>query len=292
MSKKHDDEKKKVSHHPCVYQYGSCAYGKDCRLYSYPGDTCLNYLRGRCTFKNNCRYRHDNVGAGGCIEKSDTIIEGIGTVKMNKKLGVIERDDNIRNKDQRPTINEYVNDRTQLNLVIDSGQDGTDMVYWEVGAGQQELPEEKPQPVPLMSQLEEFPSLGAAKAGKKKPNNNGQNLQVRTVDQSQPAEGFQLSASAVPWTPPGVENPYSFASRASQQSAPSSVWGSAPAAQVVKSTEPAKQQLHPCLRLFPTCKFGKECVYRNAPREACIMDLRGICKFGTDCKDLHTAPKA
>ena len=284
------NEENKVSHHPCVYQFGSCAYGKDCRLYSYPGDTCLNFLRGRCTYKEKCSLRHEGIGPGGCIEKNNKVLDGVGTVKVNKKLAVVERDESANSQQQRPTINEFINERQELHLVIDGEQDGTDMVYWEVGGNDKHISQETTQPIPLVSQLEEFPRLGSKKPDKSNSTSNS-GLKVKTVERQQPAQDFQLSASAVPWTPAGVENPYSYATRASQQPVCSSIWGTAPPAQVVKSEEPPKQELHPCLRAFPTCKFGKECVYKNMPRDACIMDLRGVCKFGDDCRDKHGAQK-
>eukprot|EP00756_Hemistasia_phaeocysticola_P046994 Hpha_TRINITY_DN20871_c0_g1::TRINITY_DN20871_c0_g1_i1::g.85601::m.85601 len=83
-----------VKKHPCIQQYGKCSYGRACRYKDLPGDTCLMFLRGSCTYKDKCWYRHD-VAAGGCIGDGDgrKFVEQ-GEVRMlggGGKLGVIDQ---------------------------------------------------------------------------------------------------------------------------------------------------------------------------------------------------------
>eukprot|EP01065_Artemidia_motanka_P022274 TRINITY_DN2648_c1_g1_i3.p1 TRINITY_DN2648_c1_g1~~TRINITY_DN2648_c1_g1_i3.p1 ORF type:complete len:639 (+),score=140.92 TRINITY_DN2648_c1_g1_i3:149-1918(+) len=57
-----------------------------------PGDTCLNFLRGTCTYRDKCWFRHD-VAAGRCIGSDAKPMVNGAEVRMvggNKKLGVID----------------------------------------------------------------------------------------------------------------------------------------------------------------------------------------------------------
>jgi hypothetical protein len=57
------------SRHPCVRIYGLCNFGDDCVYASYPYESCLNYLKGKCRFGARCQEAHVDVqptqGSGG-----------------------------------------------------------------------------------------------------------------------------------------------------------------------------------------------------------------------------------
>lgn len=44
--------------HPCVRVYGSCRYGDQCEYANLPSDTCVKFLKGRCTFGDRCNEQH------------------------------------------------------------------------------------------------------------------------------------------------------------------------------------------------------------------------------------------
>eukprot|EP00992_Anisonema_acinus_P007003 TRINITY_DN2607_c0_g1_i1.p1 TRINITY_DN2607_c0_g1~~TRINITY_DN2607_c0_g1_i1.p1 ORF type:complete len:350 (+),score=59.36 TRINITY_DN2607_c0_g1_i1:53-1102(+) len=44
---------------------------------------------------------------------------------------------------------------------------------------------------------------------------------------------------------------------------------------------------HPCVRVFGTCRDGEACKFAQAPIDACVAGLKGLCRFGTRCKEPH-----
>ncbi|CAD2217498.1 RNA binding protein [Angomonas deanei] len=48
-----------------------------------------------------------------------------------------------------------------------------------------------------------------------------------------------------------------------------------------------KQATHPCLRVYGTCNFMDDCTFANYPYEACLNYIKGKCRFGDSCKELH-----
>eukprot|EP01065_Artemidia_motanka_P049691 TRINITY_DN830_c0_g1_i11.p1 TRINITY_DN830_c0_g1~~TRINITY_DN830_c0_g1_i11.p1 ORF type:complete len:380 (+),score=87.10 TRINITY_DN830_c0_g1_i11:80-1219(+) len=44
--------------HPCVYQYGSCSFGDDCRFADVDGRVCAKYLKGNCAWGMKCCWKH------------------------------------------------------------------------------------------------------------------------------------------------------------------------------------------------------------------------------------------
>eukprot|EP00755_Sulcionema_specki_P040198 Sspe_Gene.114237::Locus_99732_Transcript_1_1_Confidence_1.000_Length_530::g.114237::m.114237 len=44
--------------HPCVYQYGSCSFGDDCRFAEVDGKVCAKFLKGGCSWGSACCWRH------------------------------------------------------------------------------------------------------------------------------------------------------------------------------------------------------------------------------------------
>jgi hypothetical protein len=46
-------------------------------------------------------------------------------------------------------------------------------------------------------------------------------------------------------------------------------------------------RLHPCIRVYGYCNYKESCVYANYPFEACLNYLKGKCRFGATCKELH-----
>lgn len=50
---------------------------------------------------------------------------------------------------------------------------------------------------------------------------------------------------------------------------------------------PQPEKLHPCLRVYGTCNYGKSCAYANYPYDACLSNLKGRCRFGLQCHERH-----
>ncbi|KAG5507004.1 hypothetical protein JKF63_05750 [Porcisia hertigi] len=52
-----------------------------------------------------------------------------------------------------------------------------------------------------------------------------------------------------------------------------------------------KGRLHPCLRVYGFCNFEDDCTFANYPFEACLNHIKGKCRFGPTCKELHVDPR-
>lgn len=44
---------------------------------------------------------------------------------------------------------------------------------------------------------------------------------------------------------------------------------------------------HPCIRVFGSCVFKDDCRYADFPFQACLNHIKGKCRFGERCKELH-----
>jgi hypothetical protein len=47
------------------------------------------------------------------------------------------------------------------------------------------------------------------------------------------------------------------------------------------------QRLHPCVRVYGYCNYKESCTYAQYPYDACLSHLKGKCRFGTQCHELH-----
>ena len=129
-NKEREQPRRDTRLHPCVVQYGQCNYGERCHFSGLPGDTCLNYLRGTCTFKNMCRYRHD-VGEGSCIKPVEKVLEGVGTIRpvgQSEKLAVIDPTVKTSAPTATPMVTHRVAPRVESTITIDPSQTSANVV--------------------------------------------------------------------------------------------------------------------------------------------------------------------
>lgn len=47
------------------------------------------------------------------------------------------------------------------------------------------------------------------------------------------------------------------------------------------------EKFHPCLRVYGTCNYGRNCAYAKYPYDACLSNLKGRCRFGNQCHERH-----
>mmetsp|Transcript_75638 Transcript_75638/g.87960 ORF Transcript_75638/g.87960 Transcript_75638/m.87960 type:complete len:348 (-) Transcript_75638:293-1336(-) len=49
-------------------------------------------------------------------------------------------------------------------------------------------------------------------------------------------------------------------------------------------------KLHPCIRVYGFCNFKDDCSFARYPYDACLNNIKGKCRFGNNCKELHVNP--
>ena len=59
--------------------------------------------------------------------------------------------------------------------------------------------------------------------------------------------------------------------------------------QQVQANNPNKgnERLHPCVRVYGYCNYKESCTYAQYPYDACLSHLKGKCRFGAQCHELH-----
>eukprot|EP00758_Cryptobia_borreli_P006244 Tbor_TRINITY_DN5102_c1_g10::TRINITY_DN5102_c1_g10_i1::g.26350::m.26350 len=50
-------------------------------------------------------------------------------------------------------------------------------------------------------------------------------------------------------------------------------------------------ELHPCMRVYGFCNYKENCTYAQYPFDACLSHLKGKCRFGSQCHELHVDVK-
>ncbi|KAJ9468218.1 cycling sequence binding protein [Diplonema papillatum] len=192
--------KVKERKHPCLVQYGECQYGRYCRFAEMPGDTCLEFLRGRCTRRSDCWHRHD-VAAGACVDRGSNIIPGVGEVrKLARGLQEIvpitpeQSQRELERRAQKPLIDDHLHaaPRKPITLAIDpSASSRGDVAFWADAAEAPEPPAPKPAAVPSASSIHEFPTLGT----KRPPANSNGKPKAAASGARQRAIGTRLVVS-------------------------------------------------------------------------------------------------
>lgn len=56
------------------------------------------------------------------------------------------------------------------------------------------------------------------------------------------------------------------------------------------SSSNGANRLHPCLRVYGFCNFKDDCTFARYPYDACLNNIKGKCRFGNNCKELHVNP--
>lgn len=59
---------------------------------------------------------------------------------------------------------------------------------------------------------------------------------------------------------------------------------------VAKSANTEAGKFHPCLRVYGFCNFKDDCSFAKYPYDACLNNIKGKCRFGGNCKELHVNP--
>lgn len=83
--------------------------------------------------------------------------------------------------------------------------------------------------------------------------------------------------SELPPPPPSVQ--------AAPPPPPMPMHGGAPHQTAPMSGDPSR--LHPCVRVYGYCNYKESCAYAKYPYDACLSHLKGKCRFGASCHEMH-----
>jgi len=232
--------------HPCIRIYGSCRYGEQCEYANMSSDTCIKFLKGRCTFGDRCKEQHPNAFAASMQQAMMGGMGGMPTMPMMPfgmpfgfPMPMAAGGGVLRGgKRQRDMDDEGSWKKQQV------GMDGMQMMnnyFMNMGGGQFHPC------VRIYGNCRDGPSCQYASfpfgaclqflRGHCKFGETCRELHVQT-----------------------------------------------PAARQ-KKVVGAK---HPCERIYGFCQDGERCRYADFPSESCLMFLKGKCKFGNTCRELHT----
>lgn len=77
------------------------------------------------------------------------------------------------------------------------------------------------------------------------------------------------------------------AAAASPNAPPSAPSPKADPASTKPSAAANEGRLHPCVRVYGYCNYKDTCTYAQYPYDACLSHLKGKCRFGAQCHELH-----
>eukprot|EP00754_Rhynchopus_humris_P032159 Rhum_TRINITY_DN15381_c4_g2::Rhum_TRINITY_DN15381_c4_g2_i1::g.154745::m.154745 len=110
------------SRHPCVYQYGSCSFGDECKFAEIDGKVCAKFLKGGCSWGNNCCWKHTTN------HKIQPKGHRMGNNRRNFQAAAEDNfgsmQDNMYNQQMDPAYNGMQMDRSQLQQQLQLQQLG------------------------------------------------------------------------------------------------------------------------------------------------------------------------
>ena len=104
---------------------------------------------------------------------------------------------------------------------------------------------------------------------------------VELLKGAKPAEGSQAATGGKPTA--------TDAQRTSAVAKPDAplAHNAAPAAPTTGGAPGGDARLHPCVRVYGYCNYKESCTYAQYPYDACLSHLKGKCRFGNQCHELH-----
>lgn len=83
----------------------------------------------------------------------------------------------------------------------------------------------------------------------------------------------------------------SYKPPSTEQPAKSNLGAVANQDQIRGGNQDHKNALHPCVRVYGFCNYKENCTYAQYPYDACLSHLKGKCRFGSQCHELHVEIK-
>jgi len=260
--------------HPCVRIYGSCRYGDQCEYASLSSDTCIKFLKGRCSFGDRCKEQHP--GTSGW---STSTVPGMNS-GFAPGMGM--------------------------------GGMGFDMGFGGMGMGL--APGMVPQLGMQMLGMPPFapfgfvpnfgvPDDGGGRGKRTRDGENGANGTWKKQQTSMDALSYFQATGGGRVHPciriygtckNGLSCKYAMMPIGAclQNFKGSCKFGDKCREQHIQI--PGQElrpkgpgSKHPCERIYGFCQDGELCRFAEFPAESCLMFLKGRCRFGESCRELH-----
>lgn len=230
--------------HPCVRIYGSCRYGDQCEYASLSSDTCIKFLKGRCTFGDRCKEQHPGATPGWAAPAG-----------MNS------------------------------NYVGGMG--------FDLGLA--------PLPMPFGVPFSPFgfvPNFGVPTddgGGRDKRINDSSGSWKKSVNYFQATGGGRLHPCVRIYgsCKHGVTCKYAMVPIGAclQHIKGCCKFGDKCREQHITVSQRDKAK-HPCERIYGFCQDGDSCRYAKYSANTCLMFLKGRCRFGDKCREVHSRDEA
>jgi len=233
--------------HPCIRIYGSCRYGDECEYAKMSSDTCIKFLKGRCTFGDRCKEQHPNA-----FSNMQAMMGG-----MMPQMGMMPF---MPFGFQMPMGGD---DQGALRGKRSRDTEGGGPWKKQVGFDSSQM---------FGNMANYFQSTGM---GQYHPC-------VRIYGTCR--DGAACPYAGLPWGAclQFVKGTCKFGDTCRE------LHVQMPASAQTRRDKKAPGTKHPCERIYGFCQDGERCRYADFPVESCLMFLKGKCKFGDTCRELHT----
>jgi hypothetical protein len=268
--------------HPCVRIYGSCRYGDQCQYALMSSDTCIKFLKGRCSFGDRCKEQHPANSGWATSTPLANLNAGFG----NMNLG-----------------------GTGMSYDMNFGGMGfapPGMSVPHMGMPHQAMMGGMPfAPFGFMPPNFGIPDDGGGQDskrgnGEKIVNGNWKKQQtnydalsyfqatgngrfhpcIRIYGSCKNGPACKYAMMPIGACLQHIKGSCKFGDKCREQhiQAPN---------QDGRAQGPGSNTKHPCQRIYGFCQDGEECRFADFPAESCLMFLKGRCRFGESCRELH-----
>jgi len=213
------DAERQPTTHPCERIFGVCKSGEQCHYRTAPRNACVSFLKGKCRFGSACRESHFVLHEGKYIPALHPCLRVFNDCKFGEKCEYA----------QLPST-------SCIKFLKGKCSFGTRCAEQHFGM---------------------FPGM----------------------------QGFNVPFSlTVPIQAAGAAN---AAAAAAAAAAKRGREGAGAGGAQGKRQQQVSGQVHPCVRVFGHCLAGATCKFATIPAEACLRHLKGTCKFGEQCTEIH-----
>jgi len=216
--------------HPCERVFGVCKSGEQCHYKDAPRSACVSFLKGKCRFGNACRETHFLNHEGKYISAFHPCLRVFSDCKFGDKCEYAQLPSTSCIKFLKGKCS-FGTRCAEQHFGMFPGFGGTQLPF---GLN----------PLQMQAQAQAQAQMLQAMVG-----GGAKRREVQTHQPTTPGQPMVLVPS--------------------------------------KRQQQVSGQVHPCVRVFGACIAGPTCKFATIPAEACLRHLKGTCKFGDECAEIH-----